>query len=375
MRDKATVSSFEGRQLRVLEVVPKFKLAGGERMAESLIYGLNDLGVHVEILSLYDYESSITAGFRAANMPYRSLGKRAGFDPSLYSKIREYVRLARPDVVHTHLYSAKYVIPTLHVPTTLCAACLHTVHSVADRELSGADKKLQALFYRRRWATPVAISPQVRETVVSTYGLAEADIPMIRNGVTRSVPETDRCAHEGFTFLHIGRYEPVKNHRLLVEAFSMVRSACAEARLVLLGTGCLFDEVAEQIDRLGLRSCVEQVGEVDDVTPYLGVADAFVLPSEHEGLPITLIEALQAGLPCVCTPVGGVPDIVEDGCNGLFCEEDAASISSQMLRLIRDEALYRELASKTRISASEFSQESMARGYLDLMRRLVSNDV
>lgn len=359
---------------RILEVVPKFKLAGAERMAESLILGMHERGVDVEAVSLYDFDSSIVETLRDAGVPYHSLGKRPGLDLALPARLRGLFRRTRATVVHTHLYAAKYATPAAHM-STLCAACLHTAHSVAEQELSDADKKLQGVFYRRGWSVPVAITPQVRRTVCDVYGLAEGDVPMVYNGVTRRTPgeaEVAPLRRPGLvTFLHIGRYEDVKNHGLLLDAFSEVHREMPSTRLVLLGKGELYGEVAAKVEALGLGGCVEQVGEVDDVAPYLAAADVFVLPSKFEGFPITLIEAMGAGLPCVCTAVGGVPDVVEDGGNGLLTEVDANAFARAMAAAASDGGLRGRMGACSRERAALYSQDAMVDGYLSLIEGLV----
>lgn len=361
-------------EIKLLEVVPKYKLAGAERMAESLILGMHERGVHVEAVSLYDFDSSIVESLRAAGVPYYSLMKRPGFDPVLPGRLLRLFRNTRATVVHTHIYAAKYATLAARM-TASCTACLHTVHSVADQELSDADKKVQALFYKWGWSVPVAITPQVRRTVCDIYGLDENNVPMVYNGVTRRIPEEVEVAalrdSSRFTFLHIGRYEDVKNHSLLLDAFSEVYRVMPSVRLVLLGRGELYNDIAAKIAALGLAGSIEQVGEVADVTPYLAAADAFVLPSKFEGFPITLIEAMGAGLPCVCTAVGGVPDVVEDGSNGLLTEVDTHAFARAMATVALDGALRRRMAARALERSELYSRDSMVDGYYSLIEGIV----
>lgn len=339
-------------------------------MAESLIYGLVDQGVDVRVVSLYDFESSITIGLGERGITLRTFGKRDGLDFSLVGKLRRYFVEERPDAVHTHLYAAKYAIPAAHAAGV--PVCLHTVHSIASEDLSGVDTMLQRWFYSHGWATPVAISPIVRRTVAEQYGMSEDEIPMVFNGVTRRTISRNRARGQKiFTFLHIGRFEPVKNHWLLLDAFREVHEAHEDCRLVLVGTGPLLENVRQRVGELGLTESVEIVGEVADVTPYLAEADAFVLPSEFEGLPITLVEALQAGVPCLASNVGGVPDIVHDGESGILFEPTTDAVAHAMARVIEDKELLSRLAQGTSSAALQFTQEEMTRGYLRVMRRMM----
>lgn len=358
--------------MKVIEVVPRFKLAGAERMAESLIYGLAELGADVRAVSLYDFESSITEGLRERGIPLRSFGKRDGLDPSLVCKLYRFFSGENPDVVHTHLYAAKYAIPAAHAADV--PVCLHTVHNIASEDLSGVDTVLQRWFYARGWATPVAISPTVKRTVCEKFGMSQDSVPMVLNGVSRRMPRRRGERKDGpFVFLHIGRFEPVKNHSLLLDAFERVHAAYGDCRLLMLGTGPLIEDMRHKVTELDLDDAVEIVGEVGDVAPFLAEADAFVLPSAYEGLPITLVEALQAGVPCLASNVGGVPDIVHDGENGLLFEPTVDAVAQAMNRVVSDRALLIRLASNAQGSSDSFTQERMSLGYFELMRGMVGD--
>lgn len=357
----------------VVEVVPKFKLAGAERMAESLICGLVDLGVEVYAASLYDFESPITSRLRGHAVPVQSFGKRDGLDLSIVGKLRRYFKAVHPDIVHTHLYAAKYAIPAAHAAGV--PACLHTVHNIASEDLSGIDTILQRWFYSHGWAVPVAISPEIKKTVSEEYGIPGDEVPMVLNGVARrTFPKSDAKSDNMFTFLHIGRFEYVKNHELLLDAFKRVHATHKDCRLVLVGKGPLLERIRRKVEDLELDKSVNIVGEVADVAPYLAEADVFVLPSEYEGLPITLIEALQAGLPCIASNVGGIPDIVQDGENGLLIEPKIDSVAQAMTRVLEDRGLLSKLARNALNVDSPFTQEKMSRAYYRIMQEVTSDE-
>lgn len=103
---------------------------------------------------------------------------------------------------------------------------------------------------------------------------------------------------EAFVLLHVGRFAEQKNHARLIRIFREVLKIRPEARLLLVGTGELEEEIRRQVAKADLGRAVVFAGESSDVPAYLQAADVFVLPSLHEGLGIVLIEAQTAGLPC-----------------------------------------------------------------------------
>jgi glycosyltransferase involved in cell wall biosynthesis len=128
------------------------------------------------------------------------------------------------------------------------------------------------------------------------------------------------------------------------------------------------------IDQLGLRDHVRMLGCRDDVARLLAASDVAILTSISEGIPLTLIEAMAAGLPVVATRVGGVGEVVDDNRTGLLAPSgDSAALSSHLLRLATDPALRLQMGRLGRARSSEmFSEESMHGDYRDLLSRLTS---
>jgi glycosyltransferase involved in cell wall biosynthesis len=106
-------------------------------------------------------------------------------------------------------------------------------------------------------------------------------------------------APDAFVFLHIGAFNAQKNQAFLLEAFSALLKRMPQARLLLVGDGERRPSCEARAEMLGLRNQVSFLGLRDDIPALLSAADAFVLPSLHEGLPLTLVEAQCAGLPCI----------------------------------------------------------------------------
>ena len=360
--------------MKVLQFMPEFGLAGAERMAEDLILGLVERGVEVEVASFYDYHSSITENLEDNGIKIHYLGKTKGADFSLIPRIRRLLNAIQPDILHTHRYCLKYVVPAitgLRNSTNQRIHAVHTVHNMAEKEVAPHQIPMHRIFFRTKRVVPVAISPQVRASVMKLYSLKQEDIPLVYNGVDREIPCIEKSGDE-FTFLHIGRYEDVKNHAMLVDSFESVYKERLDARLVLLGEGELYDDIKQHIDERGLSSVIDQVGRVDDVCAYLAKADAFVLASKYEGFPISLIEAFNAGLPCICTSVGGIPDIVSGGENGVLCDCRADSLALAMLKVMNDDALRDRIGREALKSSAQYSRSAMCEGYLNIYKDLMN---
>lgn len=354
--------------MKVIEVESSFGLGGGQRVVESISLGMHSIGIDVSVVSLFDNHTVITDNIEAAGIHIEYMSKSRGFDFSMIGKLKKYFLEKRPDVVHTHLHTAKYAITAarqVNVPVVV-----HTVHNVANKELPPLDRVIQKSFYRRHAAIPVAISPIVRKSISDLYGIPLNEIPMIYNGVDRKVPGPSKVPGR-FEVVHIGRYEDQKNHELLVRGFCKFCRQAPDAHLTLLGDGPRFNEVKALISKLGMEGNITQEGSVDDVMGYLASADLFVLPSKFEGLPISLIEAFIAGVPSICTAVGGVPDVLEDGVNGLLCSQTEDDFCSKMSSLYRDPDLMARLAAGSKASAAKYSCKTMTTAYAALFETLI----
>ena len=114
----------------------------------------------------------------------------------------------------------------------------------------------------------------------------------------------------------IGRLVPVKNQRLLIEAFSIIHSERPDAHLAILGEGPLAGALAAQAADLNLSNEISFVRSTPSAEAFLRSLDVFALSSDSEGMPLTLLEAMAAGVPVAATGVGGIPEVIENGDDG-----------------------------------------------------------
>jgi glycosyltransferase involved in cell wall biosynthesis len=159
--------------------------------------------------------------------------------------------------------------------------------------------------------------------------------------------------------LVVGRLETQKGHRVLLDAMPFVRRRFPAVRLVCVGDGALRGQLEAQAAALGILESVRFVGYRSDMPDWLALADAVVLPSFFEGLPLIAIESLAAGRPMVATAVDGTPEVVVDGKTGLTVPPgDPGLLAEALGRLLGDPGLGRALSRAGRTWVEEhFSQE------------------
>ena len=351
--------------MKIVQVMPEFGLAGAEIMCENLTYELTKMGHSLTIISMYDYHSSITARLEKEGIDVRYLAKKPGLDLSMVRKIEKILKETKADVVHTHRYCAQYA-----VPAAIFAGVkhrVHTIHNIANKENGRLARKLNKFFFKHCHVIPVALSELIRDSVVKEYKIDKDEIPVVFNGIdlSRCIPKDDYSISGNFRILHIGRFSEQKNHTGLVEAFKLFHDKHTESELWLIGDGEKKDEIKKYVRENGLVSSVKFLGLQSNVYNYLHDTDIFTLPSNYEGIPMTLIEAMGTGLPIVATAVGGVPDMLDEDCSILVSLE-AKTIDEAFVKYYKSKDLRMSHGKKVKEKSKMFSSFIMTEKYSEI---------
>ena len=165
--------------------------------------------------------------------------------------------------------------------------------------------------------------------------------------------------------LNVASFKPAKGHAYLIRAVREARDMLPNLKLLIVGDGPLKPQIERLVKRMGLEKTVVFLGKRSDAVKFLWLCDIFVLPSVSEGLGLAAIEAMAAGRPVVATRVGGIPEAVRDGVDGLLVPpRDPEALARAIVTLARDEGLRRRMGEAGRRRArEEFSVEEAARRY------------
>ena len=219
-------------------------------------------------------------------------------------------RASRPAVVHCHNKTA-------------------TVHAGAAARLAGARvlvstrHGMAALPYRLRkelkfWVIAalfcdrvVAVCEAARRNMSEGASAVAHKLVTIRNGAyPPAVGPESRVEKRGFTLVSVGRLAPAKNFDTLLRSVAVARRQVPDLMLWIIGGGDEGETLRQLSAQLALDGVVQFCGEREDVGSWLRCADVFVLSSVSEGLPISILEAMAAGLPAIVTAVGGMPEVI-----------------------------------------------------------------
>lgn len=261
----------------------------------------------------------------------------------------------KPHVVHTHRYKENCLgglaASCAHVP-----AIVHTVHGIHEALAGWENLKWRMYSFIARHITKrvasglIGVSREIASileqdfpgvTVVCIHnGISCGEVSELRKtGVTR---EALGVGASSFLIGTVGRLTPIKGIEYVLQAGALLihQRPMLQIHIVVVGDGPLREALEGLARRLGISDRVRFLGERHDVPHLLGLLDVFAMPSLHEGIPMALLEALAAGCPVIASDVGGVPEIIRDGVDGILVpSKDPAAIAAAISALQMSESL------------------------------------
>jgi glycosyltransferase involved in cell wall biosynthesis len=296
-----TRSALGGAQAHVLELIREF--ASGNKLA--VIAG--EPGDFVEEAACSGAEAFILPELVRSPMPPKDMIAAA--------RLRGLIRSFRPDLIHAHTYKAgviaRVVAHWMRIPS------IYTAHGWQFAPGTSVVNKCTAYpgewFAARLGDAIITVSQFDYDLAVRWRVASRNQIVLVRNGI-RDCPERARPAATGtFNVVMVARFARQKDQLSLIRCLPALGK---NARLWFVGEGPTMARMQAEAQTLGVTRQVVFWGHHNDVSSILAAAHVFVLASHYEGLPISILEAMRAGLPVVATAVGGVADCVLDRHNG-----------------------------------------------------------
>jgi glycosyltransferase involved in cell wall biosynthesis len=345
---------------------------GGQHQALLLLRGLLARGHDPELITLRDSllaRRAKEAGISVHGVPP---GCRR---PAAALAIRRLVRRRQVDIVHAN------------EPHALSSAWLARAHRfipllVSRRIALPLSTNSFSMARYRAAAQIVAVSHFVAKSVVAS-GFAGDCVNVIYDGVEipAAISQVDRdrarssfaISQESLCIANVAAFVNEKGHELLITAFANLLPQFPQCVLLLPGEGPEKNKLQEAVRRLGLEGVVKFPGFVSDIESVYAATDLFVFSSHEEPLGSSLLSAMAHGLPVVAFARGGVPEIVEDGKNGLLVKElDPIALAAAIARLLSNPAEARRLGETARETISSgFSADRMVDATLQLYGRLI----
>lgn len=308
--------------MKIAQMIDLLYWGGAQKLLLTFAEQAQRSGVELTVIALRsDSNSPIRQALEACGASVVFFPGKGLFDVRRLNRLAAYFRLERFDVVHTHLTYANILGPLAgKLAGVPVVASLHNTRTDESRLAFSIRQQLETWALRFGAHSVIGVGPSVAEANAGILGGRALEI--VPNAVMPVPPlppderEAMRVALCGRAdrplLIAVGRLWPQKAYPTLIEAMAKLVPAYPDLALVIAGGGELYDALAAHIDRLNLRENVYLLGPRDDVPRLLGASDLFVLPSDFEGLPVAMLEAMSAGLPVVATQVGDIPGVITD---------------------------------------------------------------
>jgi glycosyltransferase involved in cell wall biosynthesis len=348
---------------KVLHVITSMQAGGAERVVAEYAKWHDRSRYEPEVCCVLT-SGPFADSVAASGVPVHVLGRRGRFDLMAIARLARIIGRGRFDVVHNHNFTA--------LAAGLPASILGRARAVVRTEHNVVRTRGRARHYVSRAAAlsedaQIAVSAAVRRAHTECGRIPRARFVTIMNGIDeeRLAPGADRAAvrrelglaDDAVVCLNIGSLTEQKNRRALLDATARL-SDIEALRMLVVGSGPEREKLEARAGELGLSRRVLFLGQRLDVPDLLAASDIFVLSSDWEGLPITILEAMTSGIPCVATAVGGVPEALTDGVTGVTVEPGRPGALADGIRtLARDPELRARMAGAAR---EEFEQRFRA---------------
>jgi glycosyltransferase involved in cell wall biosynthesis len=354
------------RRLRVLHVVKGLGPGGAERLVCSAAAVRDVAAFDYEVAYLLPWKSHLVPELANNGVLTHSLGRpdwpRSVLVPRAQARLVRLVRERRYDILHLHSpLVAGLVRPVIRLMGRRRPKLVSTEHN-GWRTYAAPTRVLNAVTYRLDDAW-FAVSEEVRASVssrhrnhveVAVHGVLLDEIRALREqrDAVRAELGLDR---DDVVVATVANYRAQKAYPQLLAAARTVIDAGPRVRFVAVGQGPLEDEIRREHARLRLGDRFRLTGYRPDAPRVVAACDVFTLASHYEGFPVALMEALAAGLPVVATAVGGIPDAVTDGREGLLVPAGRPDVLAQaLLRVTTDHPLRAAMAAAATARGADF---------------------
>lgn len=337
--------------MRIAQMIDTLNWGGAQKMQLFLAESLRPLGIDMTVISLGPAPNSTLPGLlesngaRVVNFPFPKL-----FSPGSFSRLVQFLRQERFDLLHAHLTYANIIGPA--------AGRLTGTPVIASLRSAGTDPRY---FHPRRMRIEnfslrhLATRVMGNGWEVARVGFQRTgrEVDVLPNAIDPIAPisaEQRLALRSEITgdpsrplIFSVARLSLPKGFPDLLNAFATLHQTYPQAALAIAGGGTLYEQLKAQIEQLGLVGHAHLLGLRHDVPQLLSAADIYVNSSHWEGLPVTVLEAMASGLPLVATAVGDTPNVITPGTGLLVPPAQPDALAEALGKLMADPNLCQQM--------------------------------
>jgi glycosyltransferase involved in cell wall biosynthesis len=369
------------RKKVICHLLHYLRVGGAEILAARLARRLRD---HYDFVFVcLDELGSLADELRSDGFAVHLLGRRPGVDWRCSLRLAKLLRAERIALLHAHQYTPFFYGATARFLYRR-PPVLFTEHGRLYPDYPRPKRILANRVLLARRDRVVGVGEAVRQALLHNEGIPTGRVGVLYNGIDLAAfgnhagERLDVRRELGvgpgdLVLIQVARLDPLKDHATAIRTLAAVVRQRPDARLILVGEGPQRPALERLVLQSGLGEHLRLLGLRRDIPRLLAAADLCLLTSVSEGIPLTLIEAMAAGLPIVATRVGGVGEVVADGETGILAPAGSELyLCGAVLRLAGDTTLRRQMSQRGRQRAAAlFSEEQMVGNYLRLYQEMV----
>jgi L-malate glycosyltransferase len=366
--------------MKVLHLITGDVWAGAEVQMSGLVRALAiGLGVQQEVVTFND--GTLAFRLRQQGVPVEVVSEAKHGLPGLVTACRKIMAGFEPDILHAHGFKENLVGGiAARLRGTRVVRTHHGKGMIGAALRYDVVERLNARLLSDRL---IVVSSDLGQ-FLGNCGLPRKKMTVVLNGMNPLEPSSRQevvalkrqlgLPEDAVVVGTTGRLIPVKDHADFLRAARIISQADSRARFVIVGDGPLMSELVGEAETLGIRGVTVFSGFREDAARLGEVFDVFALTSRHEGIPMALLEAMSLGKPVVVTNVGGMPEVVSDGANGILVPPgDPGAFARACLELLGDPSLRRRLSETAAADIrDQFSGDGCARRTLAVYREVLA---
>lgn len=301
---------------------------------------------------------------------YLDFEEKQGLLFNLSNKVKNYKKFSYElkkfdaDIIHDHLdniYSFLYCILNN-------AKLVFTIHSWPDRLNTKKMRFFIKKLFRRNNLELVGVAEAISNRSIEIFPCSKEIVTTIYNPVDLGKYAKQMENESVFNYIHVGRLTPIKNQKLLLDAFKKLLETKPNSFLTIVGDGTLRDDLENQVAKLNIDNNVSFLGERSDIPQLLSKSDAFVLSSNSEALPMTVLEAMASGIPVIATNVGGIFEQVGSDIL-LATPQDLESLYEKLLIVQESVDTYEKVVRIQNANIKKFDVNNVCEDYEKLYKK------
>ena len=364
--------------IRIMIIASGDLWAGAEVMIYQLVTGLSKIP-NLDILVVLLNKGRLLKELKKIGIEVHVVDESKHSFFVIVRAVRNLLVEFSPDVIHSHRYKENFLawVAARGRKNIKLVATQHGMPEPAGKNF-GLLTELRISFFFRLLSCcfdcTVLVSGEMQKLLVGSYGFASKDITVIHNGI--SIPK-DISHRKGKRLVigSAGRLFPVKDFLLFVDIAHLLVTQSDTVYFILAGEGPQHAILEEKIRSYGLQERFRLLGDLEDMDAFYRNLDVYINTSVHEGIPMSVLEAMGHGLPVVVPHVGGFSEIFADGeCGYLVAERDVALFAKKILDLVDLEQRKKMGESARKRVEQLFSQNAMAEKYYQLYDKLLSRE-